>query len=146
MQLLDGEPKSGDRTIDLDAATFAALKTHTAALAREKLAFPGAPFNRAGLLFVDEVGQPLHPEYLTRRFRTLIKGTDLPRIRLHDLRHTHASQLLAAGVPVHVASQRLGHQDPGFTLRAYAHLLPRQQLAAAELLAGLVADAAHGSN
>jgi len=60
-------------------------------------------------------------------------------IRLHDLRHTHASQLLAAGVPVHVVSQRLGHRDPAFTLRIYAHFLPRQQRDAAELVAGLVA-------
>jgi len=59
-------------------------------------------------------------------------------IRLHDLRHTHASLLLAAGVPVHVVAQRLGHADPGFTMRVYGHLLPRQQRDAAELVAGMV--------
>lgn len=139
VRLVDGEPKSGkSRPVDLDAQTLAALKVHKAALAREKLASPLPSFNRAGLLFVNEDGTALHPDYLSRRFRKLTDGTDLPRIRLHDLRHTHASLLLAAGVPVHVVAQRLGHADPGFTMRVYGHLLPRQQRDAAELVAGMV--------
>lgn len=139
VRLVDGEPKSekGHRCIDLDEATCAALKAHKAAQGREKLAFAG-DYNKTGLVFVAEDGTPLHPDWLTRAFRRLEKATDLPAIRLHDLRHTHASHLLAAGVPVHVVSQRLGHQDAGFTLRQYAHLLPRQQREAAELVAGLM--------
>ena len=139
VQVVDGEPKSGkSRPVDLDAETLATLKAHKATLAREKLASPLPSFNRAGLLFVMEDGTKLHPDYLSRRFRKLADGTKLPRIRLHDLRHTHASLLLAAGVPVHVVAQRLGHADPGFTMRVYGHLLPRQQRDAAELVAGLV--------
>ena len=139
VQVVDGEPKSGKpRPVDLDAATLAALKAHKAKLAREKLASPLPSFNRAGLLFVMEDGTALHPDYLSRRYRKLADGMDLPCIRLHDLRHTHASLLLAAGVPVHVVAQRLGHADPGFTMRVYGHLLPRQQRDAAELVAGMV--------
>ena len=139
VQVVDGEPKSGkSRPVDLDAETLATLKAHKAALAREKLASPLPSFNRAGLLFVMEDGAKLHPDYLSRRFRKLADGTKLPRIRLHDLRHSHASLLLAAGVPVHVVAQRLGHADPGFTMRVYGHLLPRQQRDAAELVAGMV--------
>ena len=139
VQLVDGEPKSGKaRPVDLDAVTLAALKMQKKTLARERLASPLPAFNRAGLLFVDEAGGALHPDYLSRRFRKLVAGTELPTIRLHDLRHTHASLLLAAGVPVHVVSQRLGHSDPGFTMRVYGHLLPRQQRDAAELVAGMV--------
>lgn len=137
--LVDGEPKSGkSRMVDLDAQTLAILKSHKARLAREKLASPLPTFNEAGLLFVNEDGTPLHPDYLSRRYRRLADGVEVPSIRLHDLRHTHASLLLAAGVPVHVVSQRLGHQDPGFTMRVYGHLLPRQQRDAAELVAGMV--------
>ena len=87
---------------------------------------------------MDEGGAALHPDYLSRRFRKLVAGTTLPMIRLHDLRHTHASLLLAAGVPVHVVSQRLGHADPHFTMRVYGHLLPHQQRDAAELVAGMM--------
>ena len=47
----------------------------------------------------------------------------LPLIRFHDLRHTHAALLVAAGVPIEVASERLGHAHPGFTMHIYQHLL-----------------------
>lgn len=53
------------------------------------------------------------------------------RASMHDLRHAHASMLLAAGVPLNVVSQRLGHQDPALTLRVYAHLMPHADGAAA---------------
>jgi len=51
--------------------------------------------------------------------------------RLHDLRHTHASLLLSAGVPIKVVSERLGHADPAVTLRTYQHVTPGRQAAAA---------------
>jgi integrase len=60
------------------------------------------------------------------------------RIRFHDLRHTHASQLLAAGVNVKVVSERLGHASVAFTLDTYAHLMPGQQAQAAAAAAALV--------
>jgi integrase len=59
-------------------------------------------------------------------------------IRLHDLRHTHATLLLLAGVPVHVVSERLGHASPVITMQVYAHVLPGSQREAAELFASLV--------
>ena len=52
-------------------------------------------------------------------------------IRLHDLRHLHATLLLKAGVPVHVVAARLGHADPAITLRVYAHVLDDQASGAA---------------
>lgn len=146
VELVDGEPKSGkSRPVDLDAATLAVLRAHKATLARQKLASPLPSFNRAGLLFVNADGTAIHPDYLSRRFRKLAADAKLPAIRLHDVRHTHASLLLAAGVPVHVVSQRLGHADPGFTMRVYGHLLPRQQRDAAELMAKQV-DAAQAAD
>ena len=65
----------------------------------------------------------------------------MPAIRLHDLRHTHASVLLSSGVPVKVVSERLGHASPSITLGVYAHVMPGDQRAAADLLAGLVGEA-----
>jgi integrase len=56
-------------------------------------------------------------------------------VRFHDLRHTHATLLLLAGVPPHVVSMRLGHRSVAFTLQQYAHVLPQQQAEAAERLA-----------
>jgi integrase len=70
----------------------------------------------------------------------------LSRIRLnYDLRHTHAAIALQAGVPVKVISERLGHEDPAFTLKQYAHVIPGMQAEAACLIADLVARSAHNA-
>ncbi|RUV56018.1 MAG: integrase [Mesorhizobium sp.] len=58
--------------------------------------------------------------------------TALPRIRFHDLRHTHATQMLSAGVHPKVASERLGHSTIGITLDLYSHVMPGMQADAAE--------------
>jgi integrase len=67
-----------------------------------------------------------------------VERTKLPRIRLHDPRHTHATQLLAAGTNVKLVSERLGHSTVAFTLDTYAHVLPGQQADAAAAVAALV--------
>jgi integrase len=59
-------------------------------------------------------------------------------IRLHDLRHGHASLLLKSGVPVKVVSERLGHATPAFTMTVYQHVLPGMQAEAATTFANLV--------
>ena len=55
----------------------------------------------------------------------------MPVIRLHDLRHTHCTLLIKAGVPVKVVSERLGHATPAFTIDTYQHVLPGMQANAA---------------
>lgn len=69
--------------------------------------------------------------FLNGRVRVLGK-TALPRIRFHDLRHTHATQMLSAGVHPKVASERLGHSTIGITLDLYSHVMPGMQADAAE--------------
>ncbi len=59
-------------------------------------------------------------------------------MRLHDLRHVHATLLLKAGVPVHVVASRLGHADPAITLRVYAHVLRDQASEVAQVFASVV--------
>ena len=63
----------------------------------------------------------------------------LPHAWLHDLRHVHATTLLA-GVPVHVVAARLGHADPSITLRVYAHVISDQLTEAADIFARAIAD------
>lgn len=72
------------------------------------------------LVFARPDGTPTHPEVLRRTFDRIVTRTGLPRIRLHDVRHTHASLLLKAGVPVEVVSERLGHATASFTLDVYS--------------------------
>ncbi len=66
----------------------------------------------------------------------------MPVIRLHDLRHTHATLLIKSGVPVKVVSERLGHATPTFTIETYQHVLPGMQADAARLFEQLIAPAA----
>ncbi|MDA8068480.1 MAG: tyrosine-type recombinase/integrase [Actinomycetota bacterium] len=68
----------------------------------------------------------------------IIANAGLRKIRLHDLRHTHASLALKAGVPVKVISERLGHESPAFTLKQYAHVIPGMQAEAAAQVAAMV--------
>jgi integrase len=63
---------------------------------------------------------------------------DVPEVRLHDLRHTHATILLSAREPVHVVSARLGHASSVVTMTVYAHVLPGSQREAATRFAELV--------
>jgi integrase len=69
-----------------------------------------------------------------------VKAAKLPRIRFHDLRHTHATLALAAGVHPKVVSERLGHASITITLDTYSHASPAMQETAAELVASLVFD------
>ena len=66
--------------------------------------------------------------------------TDLPRLTLHGLRHTHATLLLQAGVPLKVVSERLGHSQPAFTMATYQHVLTGMQADAATTFATLLSS------
>lgn len=87
----------------------------------------GSGYNPDGLVFVDADGAPWRPLRLTDSFGRLAKRAGFPRLRLHDLRHTHATQLLRAGVHVKVVSERLGHANISTTLDTYSHVLPGMQ-------------------
>lgn len=78
-----------------------------------------------------EDGSPLKPDYVSHTLRKLLKRCDLPLIRFHDLRHTHATLLLMQGVNVKVVSERLGHSKINMTLDTYSHVLPQMQEEAA---------------
>ena len=94
--------------------------------------------NRWGLVFTDEVGGPIDPMMVTMEFRDLVRQAPVPVVRLHDVRHFHATALLAAGVAPKVVSQRLGHSTIAMTLDVYSHVLPSMDgEAAAQLDAAL---------
>jgi integrase len=96
-----------------------------------------APWDK-GFVFCREDGTPLLPDYVSKAFQDAIKHAGVPRIRLHDLRHTWASLALAAGVNPKIVSERLGHATVGFTLDVYSHVLPGLQEDAAAKVAALV--------
>ncbi len=89
-------------------------------------------------MFTNTGGEPLHPESISQLFARIVARSGLPHIRFHDLRHTHASLLVAAGIPVKVVSERLGHAHPSFTIHTYQHLLPGMSAEAAHRFADLI--------
>ena len=92
-------------------------------------------------MFCNTAGRSLNPKIVSQLFDRIVRRSNVPRVRFHDLRHTHASLLIADGVPIKVVSERLGHAHPSFTMHTYQHLLPGMSSAAAERFATLVADA-----
>ncbi|TKT78394.1 tyrosine-type recombinase/integrase [Aquamicrobium sp. LC103] len=134
-------PKSGKgRVVDLPPSVVSALKVHRAKQAEQLLAL-GIRLDDETFLVADEAGAPLKPRMLTDGWLRLLEKIDLPRIRFHDLRHTHATQLLAAGVHPKIASERLGHSTIGITLDLYSHVMPGMQADAAAQIDAMIAGA-----
>jgi integrase len=134
-QFILKEPKSkrSRRTINLPSFALAALQEHRRAMLGEG--------NIAAHVFCTKTGQPISKSNLTRQvFRPILKSANdnavkvakklnaepalLPDIRFHDLRHTHATTLLARGHSIKAVSHRLGHASIDITLKTYAHVLP----------------------
>ncbi|MGX4711109.1 tyrosine-type recombinase/integrase [Rhodococcus ruber] len=138
-----GPTKTGKaRVIDLDASTVDVLRAW-----RKKRGTLGMQLVRQdAYVFGDLAGKHSDPDTLSDRFRRHLEsaqaamGEDaVPTIRVHDLRHTHASGLLRAGIPAKVVSERLGHSDVTTTLRVYQHVLPGMQAEAAKVFAAMMA-------
>ena len=89
-------------------------------------------------VFTRPNGWPVHPHALSQCFERLQRAVGVSAIRLHDLRHTHATLMLKHGVPLKVVSERLGHSTPAFTMAVYQHVLPGMQRDAADVFARLV--------
>lgn len=98
--------------------------------------------NDLDLLFTAISGVPVrYDNFRMRQWANMMKVAELPEgCTFHSLRHTHATQLLQAGINIKVISQRLGHASVAFTLRVYAHVLPEQDRTAADAMARLLAD------
>ncbi len=130
------EPKTakGRRSLALDPATVAALREHRARQAEQRLAV-GPRWQDSGLVFTWPDGRPVHPQRFSKWFEQHARAAGLPRIRLHDVRHSYATAALAAGIPAKVVSERLGHANIAITMDTYSHVLPGLD----ELAAGTVA-------
>lgn len=131
-EVIVSEPKSAHsvRTIDLDNRTVAMLRSWRKQQLESYLQ-TGVRIDDSGFLFAKPDGSPLHRDYFSQTFERILAKTDLPRIRLHDLRHTHATLLLKEGIPPKVVSERLGHSNVAFTMQVYQHVLPGMQADAA---------------
>jgi integrase len=137
VRLSEPKTKRSRRQLALDRATVGALRDHRRRQLEERISW-GPAWQDTGLVFTREDGTLIHPDRLTKSFNRHVNGSGLPRIRLHDLRHTHATLALQAGIHPKVVSERLGHATVSITLDTYSHAIPAMQQDAAERVAELV--------
>lgn len=125
-------PKSSSsrRAIELVPTDVEVLRLHREQQEREAQAAQEA-WRHKGHVFTSPVGGRLYPPGITKMFHALTDTAGLPRIRLHDARHTVATLMLKAGEVTKVVTERLGHSTTAYTQDAYQHVLPGMQRDAA---------------
>jgi integrase len=119
------EPKTARsrRTVYLAPGTLRALSEHRRRQVQEQLA-AGPEWNNTGLVFITPVGRPVDGTWAIKWFHRALDGAGLPRLRIHDLRHTAATHLLRRGVHPKVVQELLGHSTISLTLDTYSHVAP----------------------
>jgi integrase len=130
------ETKSGRaRTVALPVTLIEELRQHRAKQAEELLQL-GIRLTDDHYVVTQADGTALQPHSLTQAFTRLLADRSLKQVRFHDLRHSHATHMLAAGIHPKIASERLGHSKVGITLDLYSHVLPGMQAEAAAAVDG----------
>ncbi len=120
-ELDDTKSEDSDRIITIDEQTAAVLRAWKRQQAAERLAWSGA-WQDSGRVFTRVGGSPLRPAYVTQHFtEVLVRDAKLPPVRFHDLRHGSATMLLAAGQPIKIVSEIMGHSTSSFTMDVYAN-------------------------
>lgn len=128
MGFVEGEPKSkaGRRRIMLSSVVIKALEEHRMRQA-EARATMGDRWQEHELIFPNIYGSFFSPTHVWTLFKKLLQVAGLPAVRFHDLRHSAATVLLAAGVDLRVVSELLGHSSVAITADIYGHVLPEMR-------------------
>jgi integrase len=120
-------PKSGrSRAVALPALVMEELRQHRLKQAQELLKL-GIRQSDDSYVCLQPSYEPWPPRNLSSAFIKFIKSTGLPRVRLHDLRHSHATHLLAANIHPKIVQERLGHANIAITMDLYTHVMPGMQ-------------------
>ncbi len=138
---IEQEPKTATsrRSIPLVAPAIEALKRHRLRQLEQRLA-AGPAWDERNLIFANGVGRPLEPQNILRRsFVPLLEKAGLPRVRIHDLRHSTATLLRSAGVDLKTISEILGHSRISITADLYTHGVPAAHREAMQRLRDLLA-------
>jgi integrase len=124
-------PKNGKgRTVALPPMLITELRRHRLQQAEWMLRL-GVRLTDDHHICMRQDGETVWPTSIARAFRTFLRTHNLPRIRFHDLRHSHASHMLAGNVHPKIVQERLGHSSIAITLDTYSHVMPNMQADAA---------------
>ena len=126
-------PKSAKsrRSIALEEDTVDMLREHRGRQLLAEVEWEGV-YQGQGLVFAGPSGGPLDPSVLTRNFEKLARRAGLSHVRLHDLRHFHATLMLQQGTNPKIVQERLGHSSFAITMDTYSHVVPGLQEQAAK--------------
>ena len=127
------------RRFAVPAAALDALREHRAQQDNDRALY-AEDYQENHLVFCQPAGGFYNPGCVGNRVSVLMKGAGLQGVSLHSLRHTHASELLSAGVPLPTVSKRLGHANPNITLMIYSHAIEADELAAAKIWTDAMAE------
>jgi integrase len=114
--------KAGRRSVGIPASVVAELRAHWRQQQEERLARGLGKGTPDDLAFPRPDGEAWPPDRLSSTWAKTVRTMKLPKVTFHALRHTHVSQLIAAGLDVVTVSRRIGHSNPTITLNVYAHL------------------------
>lgn len=131
LQFVPPKSERSRRRVPLPAVAVEALEQHRVQ-ARQEAAARGEEVSPATLVFTSTIGTPLEPRNVNCIFTELVRTAGLRPVRLHDLRHTCASLLLAQGVSPRVVMDTLGHSAIAVTMNTYGHVMPLMQRDAAD--------------
>jgi integrase len=129
----DVKTPTSRRALNLPAVVVTALRAHKARQSADRL-MVGAAWHPTDLVFTTQIGTPIEPRNLNRDFDSVTKKAGIGHWGPHELRHSAASLMLAAGVSLKVVSEVLGHSTIRLTADTYGHVLQPQRQAAAETM------------
>jgi integrase len=136
--------KKGQRQVLLPQRVIPILRNQRKACLQRRLS-AGISYREQNLVFSSESGNPLDPTEVSHQFARIAKEAGFEGLRFHDLRHTHATLLLAQGCHPKVVQERLGHENISTTLDTYSHVLPSLQKSAADGLDRLLLNLGNDS-
>ena len=131
LTLVDPKTESSRRTVTLPGLAIQALRQHRSRQAEAQLR-AGSMWEVSGFIFTNAFGHPLEGSNVTHQFQRLLEQIGLPRVRFHDLRHTFATVMLAAGVHHRTLMELMGHSEIGTTMNIYADVVEPLKLEASE--------------
>lgn len=128
--------KNSIRTVPIPSNLISLLKKYKSQQLQEKLK-AGSSYIDSDFIFTTELGTNIDARNLTRSYERILKSANIPYKKFHSLRHTYATKLFEANVPLKTVQTLLGHSDISITANIYTHVMPKTKNEAVEKLNNL---------